>query len=543
MSLLRFRKSFFSLVRPTCNKKPLFAPILLKNLSSIPQQPPINQQQQQQSTNISPATHNFGDLPLLQSEERSNRKWTQIEEIDESLAGQEVLIRGRLSSIRSFSKLAFLVLRENYSTVQAVLAKTKDGQVSAEMLEWTKKISPESIVDIYGVVSKTKDEVKACTQNKVELQISKVYVVSRSNPVLPFQLEDASRPFEQGEVEMEDANPSESAAGSRVLLKTRLDHRVIDLRTRTNQAIMTVQSGVCQLFREYLYQKKFVEIHTPKLLGGQSEGGANVFKLKYFDRDACLSQSPQLHKQMSVMADFQRVFEIGPVFRAEKSFGPRHLCEFTGLDLEMTIKESYHEVLDVMCELFEYIFEGIEKRYAKEVAIIKTQYPSEAFKFKNPVVRLTFEEGCQLLKEEGIHQDPSEDLETETEKKLGEIVRKKYDTDFFILHKYPIKARPFYTMPCQENPQYTNSYDLFMRGQEIISGAQRVHEPELLIKRAEECGIQVDTVKDYIDAFRYGAYPHGGCGIGLERVVMLYFGLGNIRKSTLFPRDPSRIAP
>jgi len=246
---------------------------------------------------------------------------------------------------------------------------------------------------------------------------------------------------------------------------------------------------------------------------------------------------------MAVMSDFQRVFEIGPVFRAERSFGPRHLCEFTGLDLEMTIKESYHEVLDVMCDLFEHIFEGLEKRYAREIEIIKLQYPSEPFKFKKPVVRLTFEEGCQLLKEEGVHQDLFEDLSTENEKKLGEIVRNKYETDFFILHRYPVSARPFYTMLCEDNPKYTNSYDLFMRGQEIISGAQRIHEPELLTKRAEECGIEIETLKDYINAFKYGAYPHGGCGIGLERVVMFYFGLGNIRKSSLFSRDPNRIAP
>jgi len=504
-------------------------------------------QQQTLITFCNPEQENFGDLPLLQSGKRTTRKWTLIEEVNETLSGQEVLIRGRLSSIRAFSKLAFLVLREEYANVQAVLAKTKDGQVSAEMLEWTKKISPESIVDIYGVVSTTKEEVKACTQNKVEIQITKIYVVSRSNPVLPFQLEDASQPFEAGEVEMEEVTKEESKenskAGSRVLLKTRLDNRVIDLRTKTNHAIMTVQSAVCQLFREFLYQNKFVEIHTPKLLGGQSEGGANVFKFKYFEKDACLAQSPQLHKQMAVMADFQRVFEIGPVFRAERSFGPRHLCEFTGLDLEMTIKESYHEVLDVMCDLFEYIFEGLEKRYAKEIELIKLQYPSESFKFKKPVVRLTFEEGCALLSEEGVKQSLFEDLSTENEKKLGEIVKNKYETDFFILHKYPVSARPFYTMLCEENPQYTNSYDLFMRGQEIISGAQRVHEPEMLAKRAKECGIEVETIKDYINAFKYGAYPHGGCGIGLERVVMLYFGLGNTRKSSLFPRDPNRIAP
>ena len=193
---------------------------------------------QQQSTTTQ--SQNFGDLPLLQSGQRTNRKWTSIEEINESLSGKEILLRGRLCSVRAFSKLAFLILREGYCTVQAVLAKTKEGEISAEMLEWTKKISPESIVDVYGVVLETKEEVKACTQSKVEIQISKIYVISRSNPVLPFQLEDASKPFEQEEVETEEISAQEGKKESgesktlRVGLKTRLDNSVIDLRTKSS---------------------------------------------------------------------------------------------------------------------------------------------------------------------------------------------------------------------------------------------------------------------------------------------------------------------
>jgi aspartyl-tRNA synthetase len=243
------------------------------------------------------------------------------------------------------------------------------------------------------------------------------------------------------------------------------------------------------------------------------------------------------------MADFDRVFEIGPVFRAEQSFTPRHMCEFTGLDIEMAIKESYHEVLDLLGDLFAHIFEGLETKYAKELEAINQQFPYDKFLFKRPVVKLTFEEGVKLLTEAGVKQDLFEDLSTETEKKLGAIVREKYETDFYILHRYPVNARPFYTMPCKDDPRFTNSYDLFMRGEEIISGAQRIHEPELLTKRAQECGIKVETIKDYIEAFKYGAFPHGGAGVGLERVVMFYCALGNIRKSSLFPRDPKRITP
>ena len=181
-----------------------------------------------------------------------------------------------------------------------------------------------------------------------------------------------------------------------------------------------LSSGVCTLFREYLLQNEFIEIHSPKLIAGSSEGGANVFTFSYFNRKACLAQSPQLYKQMCVMGDFQRVFEIGPVFRAENSFTHRHMCEFVGLDLEMTIKEHYFEVLDFYADFFPYIFNNLEKRFAKELKAINEQFEFTPFKCKTPVVRLTFEEGIKLLHEHGI-ECPVDDLSTETERKLGEI--------------------------------------------------------------------------------------------------------------------------
>lgn len=494
---------------------------------------------------------NYGDLPLVQSQSITNRKWTPVGQIDESLDGQTILVRARLHSSRVKGKLGFLVLREKFNDIQAVIAEA-EGKVSKRMMKFVAGIPKESIIDVEGQVKKPQQEIQSTSQ-KVELVVTKIHVVSRSANTLPFQLEDASRPIQKGEVEMENydtvvAQPKDTEEKKEdqqitVSLKTRLDNRVIDLRTKANQAIMRVQSGVCQLYREFLYENGFVEIHTPKLTPGSSEGGANVFKFKYFDKDACLAQSPQLYKQMCVMADFDRVFEVGPVFRAENSFTHRHMCEFTGLDIEMAIKESYFEIFDLIGELFAHIFGGLETRFAKELEAINVQYPFDPFKFKRPVVKLTFQEGIDLLKENGVEWPPMEDLDTATERKLGELVKKKHDTDFYILHRYPITARPFYTMPCKDDPRYTNSYDFFMRGEEITSGAQRIHDSTLLEQRAKECGILVETIKDYIDAFKYGAHPHGGVGIGLERVVMLYCALGNIRKSTLFPRDPRRITP
>jgi aspartyl-tRNA synthetase len=269
-----------------------------------------------------------------------------------------------------------------------------------------------------------------------------------------------------------------------------------------------------------------------------------VFKLDYMGQSACLAQSPQLYKQMAVESDLERVFEIGPVFRAENSNTHRHLCEFTGLDMEMAIKEHYFEVLDVLDALFLHMFDGLNERFGHELNVVAQQYPYEPLQYARPTLRLEFPEGIKMLQDAGVEDvDPLGDLSTAQERTLGELVKKKYDTDFYILHKYPAGARPFYTMPDPSNPDYSNSFDIFIRGEEIISGAQRIHDVDLLTKRALECGIEVPTIQAYLDAFKFGALPHGGCGVGLERVVMLFLGLGNIRKTSMFPRDPRRLAP
>ena len=330
-----------------------------------------------------------------------------------------------------------------------------------------------------------------------------------------------------------------------VKMKTRLDNRVMDLRVPTTQAIFKVQSGVCHLFREFLDSKGFTEIHTPKLIAGASEGGANVFKMKYFGTDACLAQSPQLYKQMCIIGDMKKVYEIGAVFRAENSMTSRHLCEFTGLDFEMEIKEDYFEVLDVIGELFYHIFEGLNKNYKKEIETVNSQYPFEPLVYSKEALKLDFKEGCKLLEENGYHQNINDDLDTENEKQLGRLVKEKYNTDFYILYGYPKSARPFYTMPDPHTDfdSFTNSYDAFIRGEEVLSGAQRIHDYDLLLKKVNEKGINPSTLKDYLDSFKLGAPPHGGAGIGLERVVKLFLGIKNIKKCVMFPRDPKRLTP
>ena len=326
-------------------------------------------------------------------------------------------------------------------------------------------------------------------------------------------------------------------------MKTRLDNRVLDLRVPATQSLFRLQSGVSTLFREFFHSKNFVEIHTPKLIGGASEGGANVFKLKYFDKEACLAQSPQLYKQMCIIGDMKGVYEIGSVFRAENSLTSRHLCEFTGLDFEMEIKEHFFEVLDVVSDLFNYIFDGLNEKYKDELNIINNQYPFEPIVYKKEALKLHFKEGVKLLEENGYKQGLYDDLDTENEKALGKLVKEKYNTDFYILYGYPKSARPFYTMPDPQDDNFTNSYDAFIRGEEVLSGAQRIHDYDLLMKKVQEKGINPDTLKDYINAFKLGAPPHGGVGIGLERVVKLFCDVKNIKKCVMFPRDPKRLTP
>ncbi|KAL0625797.1 Aspartate--tRNA ligase, cytoplasmic [Plecturocebus cupreus] len=385
-------------------------------------------------------------------------------------------------------------------------------------------INKESIVDVEGVVRKVNQKIGSCTQQDVELHVQKVYVISLAEPRLPLQLDDAVRP----EAEEEEGRAT-------VNQDTRLDNRVIDLRTSTSQAVFRLQSGICHLFRETLINKGFVEIQTPKIISAASEGGANVFTVSYFKNNAYLAQSPQLYKQMCICADFEKVFCIGPVFRAEDSNTHRHLTEFVGLDIEMAFNYHYHEVMEEIADTMVQIFKGLQERFQTEIQTVNKQFPCEPFKFLEPTLRLEYCEALAMLREAGVEMGDEDDLSTPNEKLLGHLVKEKYDTDFYILDKYPLAVRPFYTMPDPRNPKQSNSYDMFMRGEEILSGAQRIHDPQLLTERALHHGIDLEKIKAYIDSFRFGAPPHAGGGIGLERVTMLFLGLHNVRQTSMFP--------
>merc|ERR1711963_781151 len=446
------------------------------------------------------------------------------------LNGKTVTVRGRLHTSRAKGKQCFIVLRQQAASVQCLIYVSEN--VSKQMVKFAAHISKESIIDVEAVVTKVDEKIESCTQQDVELHVKQVWVVSASDPQLPLQIEDAAR-------------KEEETGGLTITVNqdTRLDNRVLDLRTPTNQAIFRLEAGVCRLFRESLTRQGFTEIHTPKIIGCASEGGANVFKVSYFKGSAYLAQSPQLYKQMAIASDFGKVFTVGGVFRAEDSNTHRHLTEFVGLDMEMSFQHHYHEVVDTIGNLFTELFKGLRDNFAKEISTVNEQFPAEPFKFLDPPLRLEYIEGVQMLREAGIEMDDEEDLSTPNEKLLGRLVKAKYDTDFYILDKFPLAVRPFYTMPDPENYKWSNSYDMFMRGEEILSGAQRIHDPNFLTERARHHGIAIDTIKAYIDSFRFGCPPHAGGGIGLERVCMLYLGLDNIRKTSMFPRDPKRLTP
>ncbi|KZT30436.1 aspartyl-tRNA synthetase [Neolentinus lepideus HHB14362 ss-1] len=480
----------------------------------------------------------YGKLPLNQSASRPRRQRTQIKDLSESLDGHTVLMRCRIQTSRAQgNKMVFLNLRQRADSVQALMVVDKEN-ISKQMVKWAAGVATESIVLVEGVVKKAPEPIKSATIGDVELHLTKMHLESGIEGRLPFSLEDASRADDEVETAETQLN--------RVLLETRLNNRVVDLRTQTNQAVFTLQHGIGALFREFLEGNGFTEIHTPKLQGAATESGASVFKVNYFKGSAYLAQSPQLAKQMAIAADFERVYEIGPVFRAEDSNTHRHMTEFVGLDLEMAIEEHYHEVMELLDSLFLSIFRGLRQKYSKEIEVVRKQFPADEFKWREGpegTLKLTFKEATDLLVKDGVPREVLDDINTENEKRLGRIVKAKYDTDYFIIDKFPMELRPFYTMPDPNDPTLSNSYDFFMRGEEILSGAQRVHDPSLLIEQMKKKGIEPESMKYYVDAFRMGCPPHGGGGIGLERVLMLFLKLNNIRRASMFPRDPKRLEP
>ncbi|KAI4161881.1 MAG: hypothetical protein LQ342_004572 [Letrouitia transgressa] len=478
----------------------------------------------------------YGLLPPHQLTVKTESQRASIDSLSSRNISERVTIKARVHAVRKLSsRLAFIVFRKQMTTIQGVLQESIDS-VTHHFVQWAEHLPAESVVLVTGVVQNPLHEVTGCSIHDIEIAIQELHLISQVTDSPAFTVYEAQN--SRGTPRNGELNDNHLAQ------RVRLANRIVDLRTPPSLAIFRINSGICNLFRSYLDSQGFIEIHTPKLQGAATESGASVFQVEYFGRPAFLAQSPQLAKQMSIAADFGRVYEIGPVFRAENSNTHRHLTEFTGLDLEMALEKDYHEALDMIDETFKFVFEGIYRRFRREIDAVKTQFPHEDLVWLDKTPRLTFREGIRLLTESGWTDEEGNvlseytDLSTRDEIRLGELVKEKYKTDFYILDKFPASARPFYAMPALQNKDFTNSFDIFLRGQEILSGGQRIHDAKSLKEQMLKHRIELDSMEDYLDGFRWGAPPHAGGGIGLERLVMLLLSLGDIRMASLFPRDP-----
>lgn len=471
---------------------------------------------------------------------QTSRPYTpfSISELAEKKAGTSIEICAFVSSIRAVGKKkVFLTLRQGSSTIQVIATENTKVLPASPSAQPTaiQSITPESYLVIQGELQPSRTPVASCTIKEKEVSANSVTLVTEAQE-LPFQIKDTEWTQQQRATTKELP---------KVIQAKRLDWRYIDLRSAETRSIFQIYSTLLNAFREYFQEHKYVEIRTPKLLGTSSEGGADVFQVQYFSGTATLAQSPQLYKQMAIIGGFERVFEIGPCFRAENSNTGRHLTEFTGVDLEMELKNRTY--IDLVRELYGMLRDVIGKTVcgsALELQTIAriTGQPQVLDIPEEPVI-VSFAEAVQVLASLGREADPNRDIGTEDEKVLGKYMKEHRHTDLFAITAYPASARPFYTSLCPNDPERTQSFDFILCGEEISSGAERVHKRAVLEERIASKGIQLDSIRDYIEAFSYGVPRHGGCGIGLERIVKLVTQTGDIHKCSMFPRDPSRLRP
>jgi aspartyl-tRNA synthetase len=451
-----------------------------------------------------------------------------------------VTVCGFCHNIRVNKNMIFIVLRQEINTIQLIVFR----QNNPLQFEQIKDLYNEATIDVVGeIVPAT---VKTCTVKNYEIKINSVKIIN-SSVEMPFNLDNANETFQSDSIvqDQEDLDVDQSVR-SKVGRQMRLDNRWLDLRIPINQNIFRLRSAFEDSVRRALFNNDFMGITTPKIIPAVSEGSAGVFEVNYFGKTVYLAQSPQLYKQMMINGGFNRVFEIGPVFRAENANTYRHLCEFTGLDMEFCInpEQSHIDIINIIWQILHEAYCDFTFRNLNMIKYVIEQTKSTQLLFPEEPVLIDFKDGCSMLNDIGVVQDPLNDIGSVNEKILGDIVKQKYNTDVYVLVGFPNNARPFYTMHEDEN--YSRSFDFMMRGNEISSGAQRVHDPSILKQAVLNKGIKLDGtsgLEDYIKSFESGSMPHGGAGFGLERLIMLILGLSNVRTTTLFPRDPKRTTP
>ena len=425
--------------------------------------------------------------------------------LGESLLNQEVVLEGAVHSIRNMGDVAFVILRRREGLFQTVFENEK-ADISIHDLKEAMTVRVKGILH---------EEKRA--PHEREIRIRGVEILSQPAEPMPLAIDKWK------------LNTS---------LEAKLNLRPIALRNIQERSKFKIQEALTRAFRDYLYENGFTEIHTPKIGARGAEGGANLFKFSYFHKPAVLAQSPQFYKQMMVGV-FDRVFETGPVFRAEKHNTKRHLNEYTSLDFEMGYIDSFEEIMAMETGFLQYAVELLKKDYAKELQILKVQLPKVD---KIPAVR--FDKAKELVAEKYNRKIRNPyDLEPEEEALIGRYFKEEYDADFVFVTHYPSKKRPFYAMDDPNDEKFTLSFDLLFHGLEVTTGGQRIHDYAQLKAKIAARGMEEEGMEQYLDTFKHGMPPHGGLGIGLERLTMQLLGEDNVRETTLFPRDLSRLEP
>ena len=429
----------------------------------------------------------------------------ELEDLLQAEEGSRLILEGAVHSVRDMGEIAFIILRKRDGLVQTVW---ENGKTNLELSQ----VRQGDFIRTTGIVKK---EERA--PHGKEVRLENIEHLSSANGPLPLAIDKWK------------LNTS---------LEAKLDRRSLSLRNVRERAKFRIQEALVRGFRDFLYNQGFTEIHTPKIGAKSAEGGANMFKLSYFHRPAVLQQSPQLYKQMMVGV-FDRVFETGPVFRAEKHNTRRHLNEYTSLDFELGYIKSFMDICEMETGFLQYTMKLLEQEYAKELKLLNITLPNVE---KIPYVR--FDEAKRLVSEKYNRKIRNPfDLEPEEEELIGRYFKEEYDADFVFVTHYPSKKRPFYAMDDPEDERYTLSFDLIYKGLEITTGGQRIHDYEELLKKIEKKGMTPEGLEQYLDAFKFGMPPHGGLGIGLERLTMQLLGEDNVREACLFPRDMSRLEP
>ncbi len=419
--------------------------------------------------------------------------------------GQRIKVNGAVHAVRDMGNVVFVILRKREGLLQCVYEEGAAGFGLSGLKE-------ESTVMAEGILTRNEK-----APHGLELSLRGLEILSQPAEALPIPIAKSK------------LNTS---------LETKLNLRPISLRNLRERAKFRIQEGVVRGFREFLTEQGFTEIHTPKLGSKGAEGGANIFKLEYFHRPAVLAQSPQFYKQMMVGV-FDRVFETGPVFRAEKHNTKRHLNEYTSLDFEMGYIDGFEDIMAMETGVLQRIMKVLTEQYREELELLGVTLPGTE---QIPMVR--FDEAKRLVSEKYDRpiRNPY-DLEPEEEALIGRYFQEEYGADFVFVTHYPSKKRPFYAMDDPETPIFTLSFDCLFRGMEITTGGQRIHDYHALLEKIEKRGMTAEGMESYLSAFRHGMPPHGGLGIGLERLTMKLLGEDNVRETTLFPRDLSRLEP